>query len=275
MKSSRRASRVRNVFIGIISTFIVCFSSQAKADLPPAQYWIGIDQYATESQYNSGYNLQTGAHLYHDLNGSVSVAKDAFNQLGGAEQGTASVYATPSPTLSVSSNRTAPIITWGQSEADLVYYFMVSSPLSTTVQAQFNYSFESGAQLSNDSWSAQYGFYEVDMSVVIKNQSSNMNIFSDDNDNVVGSIQKSQTLSLNTNTVYSVTLQDYILNYGYGYIFSILDPTITITSDGPLQLTLSPGIGNDLASPVPEPAAMLLFGTGIAGLAAFGRRNRN
>jgi hypothetical protein len=88
----------------------------------------------------------------------------------------------------------------------------------------------------------------------------------------------SQTLELQTDTAYTVTLTTYADfeafvgsgNPGNYDVSSFIDPTITLaTSDPAYSLAFSPGI-----TATPEPGSLALVATGLAGAGSLLRRKR-
>jgi hypothetical protein len=83
-------------------------------------------------------------------------------------------------------------------------------------------------------------------------------------------------LDLGTETTVTTTISGYLTSF---LVTSLLNPDhelkVTVTAiTGEHAFTLQQGILTGTASPVPEPATMLLFGTGVAGLAGIVRRKK-
>ncbi len=77
-----------------------------------------------------------------------------------------------------------------------------------------------------------------------------------------------QALTLSDGNILQIALeQGFVIGKGNDYTLSA-----TITNLGSVASVASFGGGNDQPAPVPEPATLLLFGTGIVGLASLRRR---
>ena len=88
----------------------------------------------------------------------------------------------------------------------------------------------------------------------------------------------SDSVQVMANTIYHIelfTAADNQLGSSIGSASSNIAFDQSFSGASAYTLILSDGVGNAPLNPVPVPSTMLLFSTGIAGLAAVGRRKRS
>lgn len=206
--------------------------------------------------------------------------------------GTATAQYSLAPTSKIVSSVTYSD-TAGQSLSRIAldYYFSVVSNVVVTPQSLVNINISSlisanssviNSMVGANSYS--YGFVGLfdtqNPSTGLLYHDITAQVFND-NDGVVSGANptsfdqffQDNNVEISPNTIYNIQLYAESFAQG-GAATVIVDPYIEIASlfANDYHLDFSEGIGN---APVPEPTTMLLFATGLAGLAATGRRKRN
>jgi hypothetical protein len=184
------------------------------------------------------------------------------------------------PQVSSSISFSGSTATQEQFEAisQVIYYVVANGPANQTATL----TFVSNGQ-STLSGSLNGGFSASSTLTVIDTQDSTTVISETANISSpatppTASFSLDQTISVMTNVPYEVSIEansQLIVNSSRSGTFmasASVDPTITLdTSDPAYSLEFSPGLITTPA-PTPEPTSLTLLATGLAGVAAFGRR---
>jgi hypothetical protein len=195
--------------------------------------------------------------------GSLDVPITTFgNQPVSSADGSASVQSTPTPLPAITATATANS-TALSSEAitSLNYYFAISGPASLDPTASVNV-FASGSLFSDSGTMTSTDFLRVAGATIVNATSVG------GNNN--GAFTTSATVSsLFYNVDYLVEMNVFALAHPSGTATAFLDPYLfldpSLVALG-YSIITSPGIGNSLASAVPEPSTWAMMILGFAGI---------
>jgi hypothetical protein len=203
--------------------------------------------------------------------GSFDVPISTFgNQSVSSADGSASVQSTATPLPAITSTATANATANGsEAFASLNYYFEISGPASNSLSVNV---FASGSLFSDSGTMQSTDFLRVAGTTIV-------NVTSTGGNNN-GAFTRSATLSgLSYNVDYLVEMNVTALAHPSGTATTFLDPYFFLDPslvDLGYSIITSPGIGNSLASAVPEPStwAMMILGFAGIGFMAYRRKSK-
>ncbi len=184
--------------------------------------------------------------------------------------GSASVQSTATPLPAITSTATANATANGsEANASLNYYFEISGPASTSLSVNV---FASGSLFSDGGTITSTDFLRVAGATIVNATSIG------GNNN--GAFTTSATVSsLVANADYLVEMNVFALAHPSGTATTFLDPYLfldpSLVALG-YSIITSDGIGNSMASAVPEPStwAMMILGFGGIGFMAYRRKSK-
>lgn len=203
--------------------------------------------------------------------GSFDVPITSFgNQSVSSPDGSASVQSTPTPLPAITATATANATANGsQARTSLNYYFEIFGPASLDPTASVNV-LASGSLFTDIGTMQSTDFLRVAGSTVV-----NVTSIGGSNN---GAFTRSATLSgLSYNVDYLIEMNVFALAHPSGTATAFLDPYLfldpSLVALG-YSIITSPGIGNSLASDVPEPSTWAMMILGFAGIGYMTYRRR-
>jgi hypothetical protein len=203
--------------------------------------------------------------------GSFDVPISTFgNQSVSSADGSASVQSTPTPLPAITATATANATANGsQAKTSLNYYFEISGPASLGPTASVNV-LATGSLFTDIGTMQSTDFLRVAGATIV-------NATSIGGSNIGAFTTSATVSSLFYNVDYLVEMNVFALAHPSGTATAFLDPYLfldpSLVALG-YSIITSPGIGNSLASAVPEPSTWAMMILGFAGIGFMAYRRK-